>query len=196
MVSPCMHAGGRGVIDRLFSYKLSNLACCASTVSGAWRYVCAPIAKRVVSSARVHRQSSLAVFRRALLSILHCVPVHVGDLVVIRDSIKNAEVIEFMQSFSDSFSLRYDSCDGAYPWLGAQDCDAEGCNWVDGSPWVRHQSDLMLFGFAERVCSDCLTSDPANGPRSLNLPNSASTTHIFIFMWMEDGVPGLALRHP
>ena len=55
-----------------------------------------------------------------------------GDLVVIGDAIKNTEVTQYMQSFSD-----YESCGWGFPWLGAEDCNAEGCTWVDGSPWVR-----------------------------------------------------------
>ena len=53
-----------------------------------------------------------------------------GDLVVILDAMKNAEVTAYMQSFSD-----YDSCQGPYPWIGANGCSGSSCTWVDGSPW-------------------------------------------------------------
>ena len=53
-----------------------------------------------------------------------------GDLVVILDATKNAEVTAYMQSFSD-----YNTCQGPYPWIGATGCTGSSCTWVDGSPW-------------------------------------------------------------
>lgn len=51
-----------------------------------------------------------------------------GDLVVIADADKNTEVTAFMQSFDD-----YSSCDGAYPWMGAHNCQDSACEWIDGA---------------------------------------------------------------
>jgi hypothetical protein len=51
-----------------------------------------------------------------------------GDLVVIADADKNAEVTAFVQSFDD-----YGSCMGPYPWVGAQNCAGSACEWVDGT---------------------------------------------------------------
>jgi len=55
-----------------------------------------------------------------------------GDLVVILDAAKDAQVTTFMQTFDD-----WSQCSpiGGYPWLGASDCSGTSCEWIDGSAW-------------------------------------------------------------
>ena len=178
-----------------------------------------------------------------------------GDLAVIGDSAKNAELTQFMQSFmqsSSDFFLREmgtagvggwggsctcpdgtvyqvgdyqngcasiacingisgecgtsnpgganvqvtcavppdDSC-GMYAWLGARDCDAGTCSWVDGSPWVcsarviRVVLTLSHPPAKARVCKMAMR-------RSLKVHSLALMIRIFISIPMEHGVPGLA----
>ena len=67
-----------------------------------------------------------------LLSVFVCLCLSLcslsGDLVVIPDAEKNAEVTAFLQSFDD-----YDSCSGPYPWIGGHNCQGSACEWVDGT---------------------------------------------------------------
>lgn len=104
-----------------------------------------------------------------------------GDLAVIRDAIENEAVTDYMQSFSD-----YGSCDGAYPWLGAQDCASTSCTWVDGSEWVRPSSHLMVDSFADRPQRFVYSSTGASDRTSLDLI-SASIMRPCTFTRTVDG---------
>ena len=53
-----------------------------------------------------------------------------GDLAVIPDAVRNADVTAFMGSHAN-----YGSCEGPYPWIGANGCSGSTCTWVDGTPW-------------------------------------------------------------
>ena len=57
-----------------------------------------------------------------------------------------------MQSFND-----YSSCDGAYPWMGARNCQGSACEWIDGAT-ITNAKDALLHAVAAAAAAAAATA--------------------------------------